>query len=200
MFRLIPYVLFMLLSVNAIAQQYKVVYAADDMPELFNVVTLVVEEQKGETYQPLKRGYKLSTDAAILEGNTLILDRAWLHEHGGKVPITLSYKGTDTELELALPILKDIRFNLYADSIKPVLNYYLNIEGEYTNGKIYPLDTNSISLSASEGSIQGMEWVKPKQIDFEKVTFTAVAKHAASLAKDTVVYIKKYKDPADEMD
>lgn len=96
------------------------------------------------------------------------------------------------------PALKDIRFNLYADSIKPVLNYYVNVEGVFSNGRILPLDKNDIILEADWGEIHNSEWVIPKRLEKECVVFTATARNNPELRKQITVYIQKSKDPRDE--
>ncbi len=95
--------------------------------------------------------------------------------------------------------LKRIYFNLYTDSIKTILNYYVNVEGEYSDGRILPLDAASMTLSADHGSITGSEWVPPKHIDFEKVRFRAVANDDPGLQAEVTVWLKRAKDPRDEM-
>ena len=102
-------------------------------------------------------------------------------------------------MALTLPLLTDIRFNLFTDSIKPVLNYYVNVEGTFSSGKVYPLDTSFVTITASEGSMQGMEWIKPASIDFEKVIFTAVSKFNPEITATTTVYIKRRWGPRNEV-
>lgn len=94
--------------------------------------------------------------------------------------------------------LKDIRFNLYADSIKPVLNYYVNVEGMYDNGRILPLDDRDILLEADWGEIKGNEWVIPKTLEKDRVLFTATARENPELRRQITVYIQKRKDPRDQ--
>lgn len=96
--------------------------------------------------------------------------------------------------------LKRIYFNLYTDSIKTVLNYYVNVEGEYTDGRYLPLDASSITLTADNGTISGNEWIAPKEIHFEKVTFRAVAKDNPRLHDEVTIWLKRAKDPRDEVD
>lgn len=96
--------------------------------------------------------------------------------------------------------LKRIYFNLYTDSIKTILNYYVNVEGEYANGQVLPMDAGTITIIADRGTMQGMEWIAPKVIDFEKVTFHAVAKDDARINDRVTVWLKREKDPRDEMD
>ena len=95
--------------------------------------------------------------------------------------------------------LKRIYFNLYTDSIKPVLNYYVNVEGEYQNGLYRPLDTATITLTADAGRMQGNEWIVDNDSRrLENVTFTATAKANPSMQKRITVYLKKGRDEEDE--
>jgi hypothetical protein len=86
---------------------------------------------------------------------------------------------------------------VYTDSIKPVLNFYVNIEGVFTNGRILPLDTSMVTISSDVGSMVGMEWVVPKTLNFDKVTFTATAKYNPQLQQTETIYLKKFKDVRD---
>lgn len=94
--------------------------------------------------------------------------------------------------------LKRIYFDLYTDSIKPVLNYYVNVVGELKEGGYLPLDSSHIILTCDQGRMSGNEWVLPEHIGFDKVTFTATARSNSSLTESVTVYIKKGRDPRDE--
>lgn len=96
------------------------------------------------------------------------------------------------------PELKRIYFDLYTDSIKPVLNYYVNVVGELKGGGYLPLDSSQIFLTCDRGQMNGNEWVLPKHLDFDKVTFTATARSNEMLRETVTVYIKKERDPRDE--
>jgi hypothetical protein len=95
--------------------------------------------------------------------------------------------------------LKRIYFNMYTDSIKTVLNYYVNVEGEFRNGKYLPLDTNTVIITADNGIMSGNEWIAPKDIRFEKVTFRVVSKGNSKLRDEVTVWLKRAKDPRDEI-
>jgi hypothetical protein len=86
---------------------------------------------------------------------------------------------------------------VYTDSIKPVLNFYVNVEGVFTNGRILPLDTGMVIVTSDVGEMNGMEWVVPEKIGFYKVTFTAIAKHNPDLRSEKTIFIKKFKDSRD---
>jgi hypothetical protein len=98
------------------------------------------------------------------------------------------------------PRLVRVYFNPYTDSIKTVLNYYVNVEGEYSDGTFLPLDTTEIVLRSDVGAMAGNEWVIPKKIDFEKVTFTATARTNPRLYATATLWIQKWKDPRDAAD
>ena len=95
--------------------------------------------------------------------------------------------------------LKRIYFNMYTDSIKTILRYYVNVEGEYANGRYLPLDTNTVIITADNGTLSGNEWIAPKDIKFEKVTFRVVSKGNSRLHDEVTVWLKRAKDPRDEM-
>lgn len=65
------------------------------------------------------------------------------------------------EVYLQLPYLTAIRFHHYADSLKRGLHFYLNVEGIYNTGKIYPLDTARVRLYTNTGQIIGQDLLIP---------------------------------------
>lgn len=179
-------------SILCHAQGYRLSYDEYSIPELYNSVQVVVEETGADNRcQPVTGKYTLQSTEAKFIGNRIEVDRKTLHQNKGIINCTLTYKGKTHLLPLKLPVLTGIRFNPYADSIKPVLNYYLNVEGVFSSGKVYPLNIAHVDIRASKGSVQGMEWVKPAVIDFDKVTFTAVCTYDAVIATQVTVYIKK---------
>lgn len=98
------------------------------------------------------------------------------------------------------PRLRRIYFNPYTDSIKTVLNYYVNVEGEFSDGSYLPLDTADIFLRCDRGTLAGNEWIIPKRIDFDKVTFIAEARTNPQLQDTVTIWIQKWKDPRDAPD
>ncbi len=93
--------------------------------------------------------------------------------------------------------LKRIYFNMYTDSIKTVLNYYVNVEGEYSNGRYLPLDTSAVLIIADRGTMSGNEWIAPERPDFEKVSFRVVARNNPNLHDEITIWLKRIKDPRD---
>ncbi|MEZ5016896.1 MAG: hypothetical protein R2800_07575 [Flavipsychrobacter sp.] len=193
------FILLVLLALPSIvvAQPYELSYDKDDMPELYNNISVYVSDQSDAT--STTKGV-LYYQGRIVKRNNLHFEKKDLYAAEGKLPFTLKTGGKEIPLTLELPILDDIRFNLYTDSIKPVLNYYLNIEGIFTNGRIFPLDTSLISVSCSAGAMDGFTWLKPETINFDKVTFTAICKYNPAIAQHLTIYIQRATDPRDEPD
>lgn len=191
--------LIMLLTACALAnaQQYRMNYDETTVPELYNTTEVYLEEKRGSAYEPVEGRYKLSTGDVSMRGNRINYTAEELQRLGGTVNFKVEVRGQEFTLPLRLPILTDIRFNLYTDSIKPILNYFVNVEGIYTSGRIYPLTAAQVSLTSDAGSMDGMEWVLPKERNFEKVTFTATSSVNPNLSKSVTLYLNKYKDPRD---
>ena len=188
----------LLLAGRTQAQQYRLVYDGGSLPELYKRIKVHAEELQGGHYKELpERAYKLSCKEALLNGNILQYDRGTLYRQNGDLHVDLLKDGKSIPLILHLPVLTDIRYNLFTDRIKPVLNYYVNVEGIFSNGKIYPLDTSFVTITSSEGIMQGMEWVVPRVHKFEKVIFTTTTLYYPFLQKEITLYLKKYNDPRD---
>lgn len=71
--------------------------------------------------------------------------------------------GKQHETWLQLPYLTAIRFHHYADSLKRGIHFYLNVEGIYNSGRIYPLDTSRVRLFADKGKIIGQDLLIPQE-------------------------------------
>lgn len=177
---------------TGICQQYKLSYDSGNIPELYDEVELVVQQSTGSgDYKVIKNGYTLQAQTGTIVGKVLKFDRAAVQRNAGILSFTLTYNKEVHNLTLTLPVLTKIRFNPYADSIKPVLNYYLNVEGVFSNGKIYPLDASHVNIAAGRGTMQDMEWIKPETVDFDKVSFVARYKYDSTITAETTVYIQK---------
>jgi len=194
-------IIFFATSLQAAAQQYRLVCSDAALPELYTKIEVYAEELQGSTYKKLPaRSYTLTAAGAEVDGNIVHINRPLLYKQDGKLQFSLHRNGHTIPLMLALPVLADVRYNLYTDSIKPVLNYYVNVEGIFSNGKIYPLDTTLVKVTASEGSMKGLEWILPTERSFDSVTFTTTCLYNTAISKSTTLYLKKYKDPRDAAD
>jgi hypothetical protein len=182
---------------SAQAQEYRLSLDNFSVPELYHTSTIFLEKKEGDSYKLIKRGYRLTTNDGRLKGNELSYDPAVAAATGGVINFMAIVDGKEIPLSLKVPVLQDIRFNLYTDSIKPILNYYVNVEGVYSSGKIYPLTTDQVIISSDQGTMSGNEWIVPKSRTFEKVMFTATSRIDPRIKKSVTLYLKKYNDPRD---
>ena len=182
---------------SAHAQQYRMNYDESTIPELYFTTKVFLEEKHGSEYEPVRGKYRFSTPDVSTRGNQITYTPEELQRLGGKVNFRVEVRGEELNLPLTLPVLTDIRFNLYTDSIKPVLNYFVSVEGIYSSGRIFPLTAEQITLTSDQGTMNGMEWLLPKERPFEKVTFTATSRSNSAIRKSVTLYLNKYKDPRD---
>lgn len=94
--------------------------------------------------------------------------------------------------------VRRIYFNLYTDSIKTVLNYYVNVEAELSNGRFQPMDTSMIEIRSDQGRMSGNEWIAPRNINFDRVHFTAGLRSNPAIRDEITVYLKRAIDPRDD--
>ncbi|RYD57357.1 MAG: hypothetical protein EOP56_08595 [Sphingobacteriales bacterium] len=185
------------------AQDYRISIDGFVMPELNAPVTVFAEAKSGSGYKEIPtRRYQLRCvdgrpAGSGKNGYSFMIDREQVYRNNGRARFELTTDGKTVSVSLSIPILGDMRFNLYTDSIKPILNYYVNVEGTFTNGQILPVDTSLITVTSDNGMMKGMEWIAPKQRSFDKVKFTATSKYNPSLSMSATMYIKKFDDPRD---
>jgi len=178
-------------------QEYRLSYDPSTVPELYGETNTVLEKRVGNEYLPYRGTYRLYSNDAKVIGRRITYDPSFLQNKKGRAAFEVSVNGEKLPLTLQLPYLTDLRFNLYADSIKPILNFYVNVEGIFSSGKVLPLTENQVTITANEGRMKGMEWVVPKERTFNRVIFTASSTADPSITKSVTVYLKKYKDPRD---
>lgn len=95
---------------------------------------------------------------------------------------------------------KKLYFNLYTDSIKTQLYFYVNVEGVYRDERILPMDTSIVAFQADQGTMSGNEWIPPKKIDFEFVRFKVWLRCNPEVNDSIQVWMKRGIDPRDNMD
>lgn len=101
------------------------------------------------------------------------------------------------EVMLQLPYLTGIRFHHYADSLKRGIHFYLNVEGIYNSGKIYPLDTSRIRFSASTGQLIGQDLLIPGTDSATRsISVSAVYRGNNGIRANTEIPVKQ--GPEDE--
>jgi hypothetical protein len=198
MMKYLIYTLYLLgFAVAGHSQQYKLSYDESTIPELYNTTSIVLLERSGNGYEKFRGKYRISSSEADLRGLQINYDPQQLAASGGKINFMVEVEGQRVPLSLQLPFLTDIRFNLYTDSIKPILNYYVNVEGVYSSNRVFPLTSDQVTLTSDNGTTQGMEWIAPKERNFDRVTFTATSRFNPSLWKSSTVYLKRFIDPRD---
>ena len=178
-------------------QDFRLSYDPSTIPELYNSTTVFLEEKTSNGYRRIKGKYKLFTQDGELRGNQLRYTSAHLVATNGEFQFTVKLNGVERQISLQMPTLEHLRFNLYADSIKPILNYYVNVEAKFSSGRVYPLNEEQVEIICDHGLMKGNEWIAPKDINFEGVHFTAVYKFDRSIKKSVTVFLKKIKDPRD---
>ncbi len=102
-----------------------------------------------------------------------VFDRAKLEEMDGKFPVNVILNGKEVKGFIKIPYKNSIRFNFYTDKIKPVLNFWINVEGVYQDGTILPMSADELILTTSYGEIQGLELILPEEPEEDEVTITA---------------------------
>ncbi|MGX5819456.1 hypothetical protein ACWKWU_14730 [Chitinophaga lutea] len=99
------------------------------------------------------------------------------------------------EVMLQLPYLTGIRFRHYADSLKRGIQFYLNVEGIYNTGRIYPLDTTRIRFTASTGELIGQNLLIPLNDSLTRsIDVTAVYRGDSTMRVESVVPVKQLPD------
>ena len=91
--------------------------------------------------------------------------------------------------------VENIYVNLYTDSLKKGTHNYINVDGEFTNGKYLPLDSNKIQFSCPQAIFFGNSLYIPANFLEEKVTVKVMLKEDNSKFKEFEIFIKKMEDP-----
>ncbi len=187
----------MLYSLAASGQSFRLRYDPSSIPELYNNTHVILEEKKGNIYQPYPGKFLIRAEKGNLKGMDFSYSEEDLAYTNGHFLFEVEINRQKIPLTLTLPSLTDIRFNFYTDSIKPILNYYVNVEGIFSSGKIYPLTEKQVVIVSDKGEMKGMEWLKSSSESIEKVSFTAYSVRKREIKTSATLYIRKNKDPRD---
>ncbi|SFE95827.1 hypothetical protein SAMN05518672_11321 [Chitinophaga sp. CF118] len=140
---------------------------------------------------------KVTTSNGSFQDGYLIINRKRLAEQQYKVILSLTFPDAPEPfpVSLALPYVKSIRFNHYADSLKRDIHFYLNVEGIFSSGKIFPLDTSAVKFEVSEGKMIGQDLLLDlKNTTTRIITVTAIYKHDPSIKAVTNIPVKQLPD------
>ena len=91
--------------------------------------------------------------------------------------------------------IENIFANLYTDSLKKGTHNYINVDGEFNNGKYLPLDSNKIQFSCPQAKFFGNSLYIPADFTEEKVSVKIMLKEDNSKFKEFEIFIKKMDDP-----
>jgi hypothetical protein len=124
----------------------------------------------------------------------ILVDRKALIAQDYKIQLTITSADIPNSMtaDITLPRLDSIRFHHYADSLKRGFRFYLNVEGIYSSGKIYPLDTNTVSLEVTEGKLLGQDLlINSNDFSTQSINATAVYKYDERLKALSTIPVKK---------
>ena len=91
--------------------------------------------------------------------------------------------------------IKEIAFHLYTDSLKKGTYNYINVDALLENNKWLPMDTSSIGFSSSAGEWYGNNLVIDTSFAQDSIVIKSFLKSSPIMTIQTVMYIKKKKDP-----
>ncbi len=197
----------LLLSVTlSFAQQNKPVkvqaqFDSSAVPELFarvpiGLVFTFSDNKKSATWGYLRgkvrwNRLKITSPQGTVKAGMLYFDPRKVWENGHMVDLKISYSDTLLFCELALPYLESIHFNLYTDSLKRDVEFYLNMEGHFSSGKIYPLDTVKVRFQASAGELLGNVLLLPESdTAVHDIQVKGIFKWDAQLADSCLIPVK----------
>jgi len=201
----------LLLFFNAQAQQNNITsvtasYDPASIAELYDHIPIGLEFKYANGQVRKTEGYlqgvyrwrniKITSSAGSVQNGYLLLDRqrlAKLH-YQVELTITLPESAQPLTTTLTLPHLESIRFNHYADSLKRGIRFYLNVEGSFSSGKIYPLDTAAVKFTASAGKLLGQDLLLNTNDATRTITVTATNKNDPSMSISSTIPVKQLQD------
>lgn len=141
----------------------RVSYDTSAVAELFNQVPLGLTFTTSGGVTAATRGFlrgrigwnqlKVTTPQGTVHDGILSFNRKKVSENGHRVSFTIQFENITLASELRLPYVTSIRFNLYTDSLKRDNPFYLNVEGRFSSGRVYPLDTGMVVFKKRGGGV-----------------------------------------------
>lgn len=200
-------VLALFFSLITRGQTVTAIYDSTSLPELYDRVPvgLKITSENGQSRQTegfLRGNYrwnkiKVSSSNGTFQNGILLLDRKKLAEDKYRVTLSVTLPETSQPFEttLIIPHVEKIRFNHYADSLKRDIHYYLNVEGIFSSGKIFPLDTAAVKFEISTGKMIGQDLVLDlKDTTTKIITVNAVYKNDPGIKVSTNIPVKQLPD------
>ena len=185
----------------------KASYATDAIAELYDRIPLGLEFKYANGQTKKTEGYlqgtyrwrniKISSSNGSIQNGYLLINRQQLASQHYTVQLSISVPESETPITttLELPHLTGIHFNHYADSLKRGIRFYLNVEGTFTSGKVYPLDTATIKFDASAGKLLGQDLLlNSNDAATRSITVTAVNKNDPGMSVSSIIPVKQLSD------
>ncbi len=111
------------------------------------------------------------TFGSIRRGGVLQFFPEMLSDLEGKIPLSVSLSGQSYPGFVKIEGPRKIRFNFYTDTIKPVLNFWINVEQIVGEDSYYPMAAEDLLISTSYGEVDGLELILPEEPEEEYVSF-----------------------------
>lgn len=182
-------------------------YDPDAIAELYDRIPLGLEfrYENGQVYKTegyLRGSYrwrniKINSSNGSVQNGYLLINRSQLANQHYTVELTITLPDAPSPVttKLTLPHLESMRFNHYADSLKKGIRYYLNVEGTFTSGKIYPLDTSAVKFVSSAGTLLGQDLLlNSNDATTRAITVTAVNKRDSTMSISSTIPVKRLLD------
>lgn len=141
----------------------KAAYDPESIPELMNTIPVGFTFYSSENEEEATTGFlngrikwkslEISSPQGTIHNGQFTFDRrkVWNNHHQATFDIKMN--GSNISCNLSLPYIEKIRFNVYTDSLKRGEPFYLNVEGKFSSGRIYPLDTGMVAFRKSGGGM-----------------------------------------------
>jgi len=198
----------LLLGAQPVVTGVKAYYDTTAVVELYNQAPLGLEITYSNGHVRQTEGFlegdyrwraiKISTEDGEFRNGYLRFDRQQLARQHYRVTLLVSLPDAGNhppfEATLQLPYITGIRFNHYADSLKRGIHFYLNVEGRFSTGKVYPLDTSAVQLQSSAGQLLGQDLLLKNGDTTRFITVKAVYKNDPSLTAESIVPVKQKPD------
>lgn len=202
----------LLLFFTARAQQTNITsvtasYDPASIAELYDHIPIGLEFKFADGQVKKTEGYlqgnyrwkniKVISSGGAVQNGYLQIDRQRLAKQNYQVELTVTLPETAQPLttSLTIPRLESIRFNHYADSLKRGIRFYLNVEGNFSSGKIYPLDTAAVKFTTSAGKLLGQDLLlNSNDATTRSITVTATNKRDPSMSISSTIPVKQLQD------
>ena len=180
-------------------------YDTAAVTELYNTtpigIQLVYNDSSTRPTTGLLRGnyrwnkLNIGSSNGKVQNGILYFNRQQLAKDDYRIALTVSDgSGAKFPATITLPHVIGIRFNHYADSIKRDIRFYLNVEGKFSSGKVFPLDTSAVRFAASDGKLLGQDLLLPKNDTVKTVTVEAWYRHNSKMYLRSVIPVKQAPD------